>query len=336
MNNKCSTSLRSVLVLATLLLGAAMAPAAALAADTTFSGQATVVQGSVFGLPLGPLANAGPLPPQGGSEEVTLVDVSVPGVLTAQALHATTIGMGDASRSEASVADLAVTVGGNTIGADFLMARAAAFCDQGRASATGSSELVGLIINGQSIVVSGQPNQMVSLGGIQVFINEQTQTVQGNSADMTVTALHVIIPGVAEVIVSRAHADITCAGKVCPADKDFVTGGGWITVNGSKATFAVAGGIKNGGYWGHLTYIDHGSGMKVKGTGVTAYTIIDETSRHIEGTCEINGSPGTYKVDVADKGEPGRDDTFAMQLFPSEQSAQGKLEGGNIQLHTCK
>jgi hypothetical protein len=93
--------------------------------------------------------------------------------------------------------------------------------------------------------------------------------------------------------------------------------------------------MKNGGLWGHLNYIDHGSsGPKVKGTGVTAYTVVDNTTRHIEGTCEINGAGGyTYQVDVSDNGEPGRNDTFSLTLS-NGYSASGNLAGGNIQLHT--
>lgn len=101
----------------------------------------------------------------------------------------------------------------------------------------------------------------------------------------------------------------------------------------------MAGGIKNGGFWGHLTYIDHGpNGPKVKGTGVTAYTIVTPTTRHIEGTAEINGQGGfTYQVDVEDNGEPGRhSDTFALRLS-NGYSASGLLDGGNIQIHKpCK
>lgn len=122
--------------------------------------------------------------------------------------------------------------------------------------------------------------------------------------------------------------------------KDFVTGGGWIMLsNGGKGTFGVTGGIKHGKLWGHLTYVDHGSkdskgkDMKVKGTGVTAYTVVDAMTRHIEGTAEINGKAGyTYQVDVRDNGEPGRDDMFSLRLS-NGYTASGYLDGGNIQLH---
>ncbi|MCI0606596.1 hypothetical protein L0156_26730 [bacterium] len=305
------------------------------AADTTFSGQATVVSANVLGNEV-VLSDTGPLPSSGGSLEASLLEATVPGLLTAEVLHASTIGQGNTSRSEASVANLSLTVGGNTITADFLMARAEAKCSQGRAFISGSSEIVNVVINGQQIVVSGAPNQTIDLPNGRVVINEQTTSVDGKTSAITVNALHVTVDGIADVIISSAHADISCRNN--PAcDKDFTTGGGFITLpTSARANFGVAGGIKNGGFWGHLTYIDHGTGMKVKGTGVTAYVVVNNTTRHIEGTAEINGQGGfTYQVDVSDNGEPGRNDTFSISLS-NGYFASGKLSGGNIQLHVCK
>ena len=114
-----------------------------------------------------------------------------------------------------------------------------------------------------------------------------------------------------------------------------MTGGGWITTPSSaKGNFGVGGGIRQGAFWGHLEYHDHGSGMNVHGTGVTAYTVTGPNSRHIEGNADVNGQSLTYMVDVADNGEPGRSDTFAITLS-NGYSAGGTLSGGNIQLHTC-
>jgi len=57
------------------------------------------------------------------------------------------------------------------------------------------------------------------------------------------------------------------------------------------------------------------------------------TGRRIEGTAEINGASGfTFVVEVADNGEPGRNDTFSISLSNGYQ-ASGTLGGGNIQLH---
>ena len=301
--------------------------------STTFSGRATAIRATVLGNNI-VLSDAGPLPASGGSQEASLLTASVPGVVTARVLHASTIGQGDRSRSEASTADLDLTVGGQHVTATFLMARAEARCSNGTATTSGGSEVLGLTINGQAIAVSGQPNQTVQLplGAGRVVINEQSRS----PGSITVNALHVVVTGVADVVISSAHADIRCGRVDCGGAKDFVTGGGWITgtPSGAKGNFGVAGGIKNGGLWGHLTYHDHGAGgPKVKGTGVTAYTVLSATARHIEGICEINGQGGfTYRVDVADNGEPGRSDTFELRLS-NGYSAGGTLQGGNIQLH---
>src|SRR5207253_2208788 len=68
---------------------------------------------------------------------------------------------------------------------------------------------------------------------------------------------------------------------------DFVTGGGFIVgtgtplpneepsslATGAKANFAVAGGVKNGAFWGHLEYGDHSMSppMQAHGTSATGY-----------------------------------------------------------------
>ena len=303
---------------------------------TSYSGRATVLQATVLGLPPVVLADAGPLPPSGGAEDASLLNASVPGLLTAEVLHASTVGQGKASRSEASVAELSLTVAGNTISAGLLQARATAVCGDGGATASGTSDIAALSVNGQTITISGAPNQKVPLLVGEVIINEQTSTGPG---DITVNALHVVVPGVANVIVSSAHADITCQPAPAPpacTGADFATGGGWITgtPSGAKANFAVAGGIKQGQFWGHLAYIDHGAnGPQVKGTGVTAYDVVNTTTRHIEGTAQVNGQDGfTYQVDVADNGEPGRNDSFKLHLSTG-YDASGTLAGGNIQLH---
>jgi len=243
---------------------------------TSYSGRATVLQATVLGFPPVVLADAGSLPPSGGAQEASLLNASVPGLLTAEVLHASTVGQGNASRSEASVAELSLTVAGNTVSAGLLQARASAVCGDGGATATGSSNITALSVNGQTVTISGMPNQRVPLLVGEVIINEQTSNGAG---DITVNALHIAVPGVADVIVSSAHADITCQPAPPPpvcAGADFVTGGGWITgtPSGAKANFGVAGGIKQGQFWGHLTYIDHGpNGPRVKGTGVTVYNV---------------------------------------------------------------
>src|SRR2546426_2853685 len=68
---------------------------------TSYSGRATVVQATVLGLST-KLGDTGPLPSSGGAEEASLLNASVPNLLTAEEVHATTVGQGNASRDRKS------------------------------------------------------------------------------------------------------------------------------------------------------------------------------------------------------------------------------------------
>ena len=330
-------SRRWIIVALSLMVALLAWPLAATAAGSnTFSGRATVLRATVLGTTTA-ISDTGPLPAEGGAREAADIDAGIPGVLAANVLHAEAFGQGTRSSSEASVANLDLTVGGHHLNAGFLLSRATAECTSAGPTTRGNSEIVGLVLDSTPVFVTGQPNQTIALSPVgTVIINEQTSSRPG---DLTVSALHVIIPGVADVVISSAHADITCGGgKNCGQAHDFVTGGGFITgtPSGAHGNFGVVGGLRKGQLFGHLVYEDHGTGMKVKGTGVTAYTVTGATSRRIEGTAEINGQGGfTYQVDVADNGEPGRNDTFTIRLS-NGYSATGTLTGGNIQLHKVK
>jgi hypothetical protein len=138
---------------------------------------------------------------------------------------------------------------------------------------------------------------------------------------------------------------LTMAWEVPP--DDFLTGGGWIQrITGAKANFGVGGGVKNGAWWGHLNYIDHGDGLHVHATSVTAYYYIDERTRDICGRADTDRyGPVDYHVRATDNGEPGRDDIFILRLgqsgtvvytteFDPDHTLSGaEPGGGNIQLH---
>ena len=318
-------------------------------ATTTYSGRATVLKTRVLNLAEIDLGDTGPLPEGGGALDgslVTLVVPPTPGLLEGSAVvvHSATIGQGNQSSAEASVASVSLKVANNVIRADLLRSQAEATCDgAGQANTSGSSEIAGLVVNSQTFTASGNPNQVVvDQLDLKVVINEQNFSGGGNQAAITVNALHVTVfdplnggATLADVVISSSHADITC-GACTPPVGDFVTGGGWITgtPSGARANFGVGGGIKNDGLWGHLTYIDHGTGMKVKGTAVTGYEITGSLSRRIRGKAEVDGVDGfDYIVEVIDAGEPGRNDTFSIALS-NGYSASGKpIAGGNIKLH---
>ena len=147
-------------------------------------------------------------------------------------------------------------------------------------------------------------------------------------------------------------------------DCDFLTGGGFIIVNGDKANFGVGGGCKDGMHtWGHLEYIDHGLGLNVHWMSITAY--LEESSdtydghpigsRFICGTARTNlYGDVDFAVRAKDAGEPGVNDEFDIQLTqpqgspvanvsvyttnfnfvgPPHRLNDGAGGGGNIQLH---
>jgi len=158
-----------------------------------------------------------------------------------------------------------------------------------------------------------------------------------------VNALHLTGVGLLngnEVIVSSAHSDITCGVTLPPVSKDFMTGGGFIIVNGAHANFGFVAGFKPGEsiVSGQLNYIDHSSGNHVKSTSVTVYSgsTLTPACRTFSGT--VDGQSVDFTVNACDNGEPGRgSDTFGIQLsngYSASEGASEVLAGGNIQLHT--
>ncbi|SRR6266581_1849481 len=150
-------------------------------------------------------------------------------------------------------------------------------------------------------------------------------------------------------------------GTNLPVACDFVTGGGFIVGSGNTSlasgvhgNFGVGGGVKNGAFWGHLEYNDHGTAptRQVHGTGVCNYQFVDPTTRDIFGTCQdsVKGAC-SYRVRVNDKGEPGiHNDEFTILVCPPTPDCNcgdgtapyyragtffgdGPIAGGNIQLH---
>ena len=151
-----------------------------------------------------------------------------------------------------------------------------------------------------------------------------------------------LAPGIATLALALASG-------AANADCDFLTGGGFIIPNGANANFGVAGGCKDGTpTWGHLEYIDHGIGLKVHGTSITAYfpDELDARARFICGTARTNLYGNVdFAVRAKDVAEPGVDDEFDIQLTQEGtgilvyttnsdfSSTPHKLNGGNIQLH---
>jgi hypothetical protein len=191
----------SIVLYAVLAVLASAVPATA----QSVSGQAKAVQTSVVN-PLGGttttvLADTGALSGSTDAREASAQDGGVTSVVAANTLHATAIGWPDQVKSEASVADLSITVAGASVGADFVMARASAVLGT---PGSASVNIDGLTINGVPITVTGSPNQTITIPGGQVVINERP----AGSIGTVVNALHVAVTGIADVIVASATARV--------------------------------------------------------------------------------------------------------------------------------
>src|SRR5437773_741942 len=249
----------------------------------------------------------------GGEADAALSVGDIPGsatggvvTLAASAMHSAVVGSGPTTRAEGSMGAVGLTVSGNQISSDFLMARSNASCGP---SVAGSSELVNLVINGQPITVTGAANQTVTLSNGSVVINEQVPTVGGTSGELIVNALHVLTHDtiteqpIADVALGTVDAKIDCAAGWSPGE-DWVSGGVWIVASGGPGTKATLGPLAGPGGQptrGHLTLKDNSAGQTVHGTVITSVTECSLGKSHFDGTDSQQTT--TFHVDVGDNGE---------------------------------
>jgi hypothetical protein len=185
--------MKKLLLVTTVTAGLNLALISSAGAQT-YGGSATGASVTVPATGTTIRAASGALSISGGGAEASLLVDDIPGSATggvvelrAGTMHAGIVGL-DATRGEASMGNMSLTVSGNQLSADFLMARAAASCGP---AGTGNSQLDNLVINGQAIAVTGAANQTVTLPNGTAVINRQTVTVGGTSAQLVVDALHV-------------------------------------------------------------------------------------------------------------------------------------------------
>jgi hypothetical protein len=322
------------LMVSSVVGGISSLPASA-ATRISYSGQSFSVKATVSSSTT-VLADTGSLPSSGGALEASSLSALVQQTVTADSLHAMTIGQGDRVRSEASVANIVTTGGLNTVSADFAMSRAMAVSHGNSPQISGLSQVDSLVVNGEAVSVTGQPNQTLPLIDGQLVINEQITSVSGDTGTITVNALHIILPGGTDVVLGSSRAGVVAGSQSCSSTDDFTSGGGWVfsPSGGPKRTFGLIGGVRQGPqFFGHFLYVNHATNQRVNGR-VDLYTVLPGTVRNMEGTGEANGQPATFQLTVADNGEPGSQDTITLTWQGGGGgSDNGTLGGGNIQLH---
>jgi len=167
----------------------------------TVTGHASAVRATVLGTTTA-LSDTGALTGSDDARQASQVVAVVPSLLSAESLHATAIGWPDQAAAEASLAAIGLTIAGNGISAGFVMARTVAVLG---GVGAGDTTIDGLSINGVPIAVTGQPNQTIPIFGGRVVVNEQQQILPSGR---TVNALHVIVDGIADVVIASATAGI--------------------------------------------------------------------------------------------------------------------------------
>jgi len=336
--------LKSSLAACAILVGG-MAWATPVQAQITYSGRAFGAYVNVQSFNVGPvfISDTGELPSNGEPRSASLFNLAVPptdgSVARAELLVAHTSGANGVAESFAFVAGANVLNG--LLTAKAVGARSVATCN----GVQGFTEILDLKVANQPIVVDPfaqnqtfGPIMVDNLVTATLIVNEQLPNPGPGSQEITVNAVHLIVSGAvqAEVILSSARSDIHgCPGcPPAPRCDDRVTGGGWINVGNDRANFGFNAGFKGGSLDVNFNYIDHRTGMHMKATTITEYVATGPTSRRFKGSAEIDGVSGyTYEIEVADRGEPGRNtDTISIKLG-NGYSAGGPLAGGNIQLH---
>lgn len=354
---------------AMILLTGVIAPAINQAYATTATGGRAVALSISSSLGSTSYMDTGQLSTPGGEADATPTTIQNP-LATADGLLSVTMASSE-EESQSEIGALVLLPGTpNQITAYSVFSQAEATCS----GVSGYSDITSLTMAGQTIQVTGAPNQVVNVPGVLTLtINEQKTT----SNSITVNALHLHTALGTDIVVSSASSSISCSPTLStvgallnlglvqkaygwgvtstPGCVDFMTGGGWVQPPPNKGTFGFVAGYKNGGTnpRGELEYQDHTSGMDVHSLDVQYYNCGQyDNSRVFGGNAEVNHVSGyCYQVYAQDNGEPGKDtDYYSMWLWtapsggcPSDGSipsgtpvyAVGNyLGGGNIQLHT--
>ena len=98
------------------------------------------------------------------------------------------------------------------------------------------------------------------------------------------------------------------------------------------------------GFWGHLNFVDHGSGYSINSLEILGYVSTPAAGasvRDICGTATTNAAadpqPLYFRVRLVENGEPGVADQFGIRLSNGYHVTTilngGQNGGGNVQLH---
>ena len=220
--NRCASKTAVVFATAALLfwpltsaarLGRSPNPSAGYVTPTTVVGSASGVRAttlSALGLLGGlgltnttVLSDTGTLAGTNDARDAFQTVGSVPSLLTAEVLSASTFSYPNQVDSQSSLTNLGITLPGVTIFADSIVAQASQIAGS---AGTATTTIGTLSVNGIPVVLSGLPNQSIPIPGGQIVVNEQAISSTGSAV---VNALHVTVSGVADLVIASATAGIS-------------------------------------------------------------------------------------------------------------------------------
>lgn len=194
-----------------------------------------------------------------------------------------------------------------------------------RFAVTGANQVFGLPTNGSSLTDAAGQTTFAYVG---IMPGDDTITA---FADFNEDGVRDPDPAAHEPQAEAAKSWI-----LPPSTPGRTTGGGTITtLGGERATFGFNAQLHESDLElkGHLTYQDHGDPRaRIQSITIDAL-IINGSSAEVFGTVMLDGGGSfVFRLDVADIGEPGKDqDTFRLRLSNGYDSGPATLNGGNIQ-----
>jgi hypothetical protein len=141
-------------------------------------------------------------------------------------------------------------------------------------------------------------------------------------------------------------ASVTAGGTIAyaaevPVPCDSITGGGFtFKDDGERVNYGAHGGCKNGAFWGHVNYVDHGgfAGERpyhVNSTDITGYLADPAVpgARDICGVANTNaGETVLFRVRLIEGGATGPDQ-FGIRLSNGYLVTTRAVGGGSVKLH---
>jgi hypothetical protein len=176
------------------------------AGTTDYSGRATGILTRVPGVEADRFGDTGELPHGGGHIHVVQEGVNVDDLLTAGTIDSTTEGSAGVATSNSTVQNLVISPSDSV---SLKVDAVEADSKSTSSGVSGSSSITNLVLNGSSITVTGEPNQIVTIPGVlTLIINERTTVHFGDYYEISVNALDLKVVGGAQVVVAHAESDL--------------------------------------------------------------------------------------------------------------------------------